>query len=96
MSVYYINSYDIVDMEDFKRYGPLVAPLLRKYGAEVLVADTGALSIEGQARQMNAIIKFPSEKSALDCYSDPEYAEIKKIRINSTTNCTMLLAKEKI
>ena len=94
MNVYYINSYDIEDMEEFKKYGPLVMPLLNKYGAEVLVSDTTALSIEGHARQMNAIIRFPSEEAALRCYNDPEYQPIKAIRVNSTKNCTMVLAKQ--
>ena len=93
MSVYYINSYDIVDMDEFKKYGPAVKIILQKYGAEVLASDIGAISVEGQARQMNAIIKFASEESALACYNDPAYVAVKKIRTNSTINCTMLLVK---
>ncbi|MNR68299.1 hypothetical protein D3C85_1927760 [compost metagenome] len=50
--------------------------------------------IEGLARKMNAIVKFPSEAAALNCYNDPEYQVVKAIRINSTTNCTMVLVKE--
>ena len=94
MAVYYINSYDIENMEEYKEYGPKVYPLLIKYGAEVLASDTEGISIEGKARTMNAIIKFPSREAALNCYNDPEYKEIKKIRINSTKNCTMVLVKE--
>lgn len=94
MAVYYINSYDIVDVEEFKKYPPKVRPLLMKYGAEVIASDTQAICLEGTARTMNAIIKFPSEEAALNCYNDPEYIPIKQIRINSTRNCTMLLVKE--
>jgi uncharacterized protein (DUF1330 family) len=94
MAVYYINSYDITDMEAFSKYPPLVLALLPKYGGEVIVSDLNAISIEGQARQMNAIVRFPSEEDALNCYNSDEYATIKKIRQNSTANCTMLLAKE--
>jgi len=94
MSVYFINSYDITDMELFQQYPPKVAVLLAKYGAEVLVSDTQVKAIEGQPRTMHAIIKFPSEEAALTCYNDPEYQEVRKIRLQSTTNCTMVLAKE--
>lgn len=94
MAVYYINSYDITDAEEFQKYPPRVRPLLEKYGAEVLASDTEAVRVEGQAPQMNAIIKFPSMEAALQCYNDPEYAEIKKIRHRSTKNCTMTLVKE--
>ena len=94
MTVYLMNSYDIVDMEEFKNYGPKVRPLLQKYGAEVLASDTAAIAFEGNARTMNAIIRFPSEEAAVNCYNDPEYEEIKKIRLRSTTNCTMVLVKQ--
>lgn len=77
MSVYNINSYDIHDMATFSKYGPLVVPLIHKYGGEVLASDTSALAVEGTARTMNAIIRFPSLEAALACYNDPEYEKIK-------------------
>ncbi|ANH82756.1 hypothetical protein A8C56_18815 [Niabella ginsenosidivorans] len=93
MIVYYINSYDIEDEAEFEKYPPKVRPLLEKYGAEVLASDTNALPVEGTARKMNAIIKFPSLEAALQCYNDPEYAAIKEIRHRSVKNCTMVLVK---
>jgi uncharacterized protein (DUF1330 family) len=94
MIVYYINSYDIENPEEFQKYPPRVLPLLEKYGAEVLASDPEGISVEGSARQMNAIIKFPSMEAALQCYNDPEYVEIKEIRHKSTKNCTMVLVKK--
>ncbi len=94
MTVYYINSYDIENIEEFEKYPPAASLLIQKYGGVVLVADTAAIAIEGTARTMNAIIRFPSREAALSCYNDPEYQEIRKIRINSTKNCTMVLAKQ--
>jgi uncharacterized protein (DUF1330 family) len=94
MAVYYINSYDITDLETFKQYPPRVRTILQRYGAEVLASDTSALAIEGLARHMNAIIRFPSQEAALQCYNDPEYAAIKKIRQASTSNISMVLMKE--
>lgn len=91
MPVYYINSYDITDPETFSQYAPIVRRLLQKYGAEVLASDVNGLSLEGNARQMNAVIKFPSKEAALNCYNDPEYQPAKAIRQKSTSNCTMVL-----
>ena len=91
MPVYLINSYDILDMEAFKSYPPKVAIILKKYGASVLASDLEAKAFEGKARTINAIIEFPSAEAATNCYNDPEYAEIKNIRLNSTTNYTMIL-----
>ena len=97
MAIYYIGSYDILDKEQFKKYPPLVASLLPKYQGEVLASDLEAVCVEGTKRTMNAIVKFPSLELALAFYNDPEYQQkIKPIRINSVTNCTMVLVKESI
>jgi len=91
MTVYYINTYDITDEEEYAKYGPPVMQLLKKYGAEVLASDLNAIPVEGALKKMNAVIKFPSEEAALQCYNDPEYQPLKTIRWNSTANCTMTL-----
>lgn len=94
-AVYYIGTYDIDNMEEFKNYPPKVAQLLTKYGAEVLASDIDAITLEGTARTMNAVIRFPSMEAAMGMYNDPEYQEhVRPIRLRSTSNCTMVLAKE--
>jgi len=93
MSVYYINSYNIDDPKAFAKYPPLATAIINKYGGKVLAADTEAISIEGKGKMMNAIVQFPSPEAALNCYNDPEYTEVKKIRINATSEGTMILAK---
>ena len=94
MSVYLINSYDIVDAAVFQNYPPKVLPILQKYGAKVLSSDTTATALEGTPKTMNAIIEFPSEEAVWNCYNDPEYVEIRKIRLSSTRNTTMVIAKQ--
>ena len=94
-AVYYIGTYDIHDMEEFKNYPPKVAELLTKYEGQVLASDVEAVALEGKAKTMNAIIKFPSMEAARGMYNDPEYQEyIRPIRLRSTSNCTMVLVKE--
>jgi len=93
MSVYYVNSYNIDDPETFAKYPPLATAIINKYGGKVLAADTEAISIEGKGKMMNAIVQFPSQEAALNCYNDPEYKEVRKIRINTTSEGTMILAK---
>ena len=94
MAAYYIGTYDIVDPKEFQKYPPVVLSLLPKYGGEVLASDTSALLVEGTARTMNAIIRFPSKEAALGLYNDPEYQEAKRLRQGSTRNITMVLASE--
>ena len=94
MAVFYIGTYDIVDPEEFKKYAPIVMTLLPKYGGVVLASDTQAFVVEGTARTMNAIIRFPSKEAALGLYNDPDYQEAKRIRHASTANISMVLAEE--
>ena len=95
MAVYYIGSYDILNMDVFQNYPPKVLALLPKYKGEVLASDVEARVLEGKIKTMNAIVKFPSMEDALGFYNDPEYQEkIRPIRLDSTTNCTMVLVKQ--
>jgi len=94
MAVYYIGSYDITDPIQFRKYPPLVAALLPRYGGRVLALDMAAYAIEGNARTMNTIIQFPSRDAALGLYNDPDYQEAKRIRESATTNRMMVLVDE--
>jgi uncharacterized protein (DUF1330 family) len=94
MAVFYIGTYDIVDPNEFEKYPPLVLALLPKYGGVVLASDTSAVLVEGSARTMNAIIRFPSKEAALGLYNDSAYQEAKRIRQASTKNVSMVLVEE--
>jgi uncharacterized protein (DUF1330 family) len=94
MAVYYIGTYDIIDPEKFKQYPPRVIALLPRYGGQILASDVSAYLVEGKARTMNAVIKFPSKEAALGLYNDPEYQEAKRIRQESTANASLVLAAE--
>jgi len=94
MAVFYIGSYDVIDQNVFQKYPPLVLALLPKYGGEVLASDLSATLVEGTARTMNAIIKFPSKEAALGLYNDPDYQEAKRIRQASTRNVSMVLVDQ--
>jgi uncharacterized protein (DUF1330 family) len=72
----------------------MVLSLLLKYGGEVLASDTAALVVEGTARTMSAIIRFPSKEAALGLYNDPAYQEAKRIRQASTKNISMVPVDE--
>ncbi len=94
MAIFYIGSYDVTDPIEFQKYPPLVMALLPKYGGEVLASDLSGTLVEGTARTMNAIIKFPSKAAALGLYNDPDYQEAKRIRQASTANVSMVLVDE--
>jgi uncharacterized protein (DUF1330 family) len=91
MAVFYIGTCDIVDPDRFQQYPPIVMELLPKYQGHLLASDTSPYVIEGQARTMNAIIRFPSREMALALYNDAAYQPAKQLRQESTNNCTMVL-----
>ena len=88
-----IGSYGIVDPGEVQN-PTIVLALLPKYGGEVLASDTAAFLVEGTARTMNAIIRFPSKEAALGLYNDPAYQEAKRIRQASTRNISMVVVEE--
>ena len=94
MAFYVIASYDIVDPEGYKGYVPGVMPLLAKHGAEVLVAEFDGQALEGPKRSVYVVLKFASEEAALGWYQDPAYESVKKIRLTSCNNNSLVLARE--
>jgi uncharacterized protein (DUF1330 family) len=94
MAVYVVNAYDINDFETFKEYPPRVAPLLKKYGAKLLAMETNPKTLEGKPRTMNAIVEFPSEDAVYNFYNDTEYQSFIHLRLDSTSNCTMIILQQ--
>jgi uncharacterized protein (DUF1330 family) len=93
MSVYFVATYDITDPTAYAQYPPLVAPLLRKHGAEVVVADAAPAALEGAPR-MTVVLRFPSEHAARAFYDDPAYVPVEEIRLKTTRNGSIVLAKQ--
>ena len=93
MSVYIIVNYDVVDPDGYTRYVSNALPILAKHGGELLVADGDTMPMEGEARSVHVVLRFPSEEAALTWYQDPAYQGVKKIRLGSCDNTSMVLAK---
>lgn len=94
MAVYLMIGYDINDGQMWQNYPPKVAPILQKHGAKILALDANPVVVEGKPKMMNVIIEFPSEEAVWNCYNDPEYVQVKKLRLLSTENCTMVIVQQ--
>ena len=68
--------------------------MLQMHKAEILVADYEAKSIEGNATSLIGAVRFKSEAAVMDFYNAWDHQPLKKIRLESTTNGWMILAKE--
>jgi uncharacterized protein (DUF1330 family) len=94
MPVYVVISYDIHDVAMYKSYQPLVYPILMKHGVKVLAMDSKAKVVEGTSKMMNVIMEFPSAEAVDVFYKDPEYLAIIDLRLNSTSNRTILMLRQ--
>lgn len=94
MSVYLYTSYDISDAETYAPYVPNVLPILTRYGGEIISADTAAITMDGEPKQINVILKFPSMAVGMQMMEDEEYLPWLQRRLSSTENRTSILMKE--
>jgi uncharacterized protein (DUF1330 family) len=88
---YWIAHVDIRDQEKYKEYVAANAVAFRKFGARFLVRAGRFETLEGNARQRNVVIEFPTYQSALDCYRSPEYQTALAIRREVATADLMIL-----
>jgi len=86
MAVYLFTSYDILDQERYASYVPNVLPIMEKYGGEILSADTEAQMVDGEPKDINVILKFPTEEDASLMMQDPDYLPWLNLRLETTTN----------
>lgn len=94
MPAYIIASYDIVDPKGYEGYVPGCVPLLQKHVARVLAADYGAHVLEGEKRSVHVVLQFDSEEAALRWYQDPAYSPVRKLRLDSCANHSLVLARQ--
>ena len=94
MAVYLVTSCDITDPEKYAPYVPNVIPILEKYGAEIIAGDKNAITVDGDARDLTVIIKFPTPEALNELISDPDYQPWLEIRLASTTNRATIIVGE--
>jgi uncharacterized protein (DUF1330 family) len=94
-AVYFIASYDITDSDRYERdYVPGVVETLAAAGGEVLVASGSTRPLEGTARGHAVVVRFPSAETFRNWYDSDEYASLRQVRRETTTNGTAVLTHE--
>ena len=94
MAVYFIFTFNVADEERFAPYRKGVGALIRRHQGQVLVADSNATVLEGNAHQVNVVVRFPSQEDAMAFYEDPDYQPLKQLRISTTSDTTAIMVKE--
>lgn len=93
MAGYVVASYRVTDPQGIQRYVEAVMPTLAAHGAEVLVADHGTRSMEGDAPPTLIVMRFASVEAAQGWYDSPEYQAIKHLRLASTENGRLAISE---
>ena len=87
---YLIANFDILEPATFQKYLAEVGPIGQKYKLKVVVFNVKSRVVEGSPKSVSVVVEFPSLADAERFYFSPEYAEVKKLRIASTSGTVIL------
>jgi uncharacterized protein (DUF1330 family) len=82
---YWIARYDVRDPAVYKKYVEAGASAFVEHEALFLARGGPHQAMEGQARDRNVIIEFPSLQHALDCYNSAAYQKAREHRLPVST-----------
>lgn len=77
---YWIARVDISNPEAYKKYIEANGPVFAKHGGRFLVRAGRSEAVEGQSRDRNVVLEFPSYEAAVACWHSPEYQAAMKYR----------------
>ena len=74
MKGYWIALYkEINNIENVKKYGLIVTPIIKSFGGKPLVRGGKYESLEGHDFPRTVVWEFPNYDKALECYNSKEY-----------------------
>ena len=74
MKGYWIALYTRIDnMDNLKKYGEKVTPVIKSYGGKPLVRGRKYQTLEGKDFTRTVIWEFPSYDKAIECHESKEY-----------------------
>lgn len=77
---YWIARINVRDPERYKDYLKIAQPAYQEFGANFLVRGGAYDAKEGEARERNVVVEFPSVEAAHACYNSAAYSEARAIR----------------
>jgi uncharacterized protein (DUF1330 family) len=77
---YWIVRVDVTDPLAWDRYRSADGPVFARFGARFLVRGGAFIAPEGQARERNIVIEFPTYAQAVACYESADYAAMLALR----------------
>lgn len=92
MKAYVLIQFNLINKELFGNYIKVASKTIPAYGGKVIVAQENPEATEGSLHTTRTtIIEFPSKEAAMNWYHSKDYADIKHLRHEATTNGSMLV-----
>ncbi len=88
---YWIARRDVKDPAHYKKYVEGSGRAFEDYEALFLARGGPHQALEGQARERNVLIEFPSVQHALDCYHSEIYQKASENRLAAATGETVIV-----
>ena len=80
---YWVGRVRVDDLDAYKKYVAANGESFRKYGARFLVRGGAWEALEGEGRDRNVVIEFPTLEAARDCWHSPEYQAARAHRLDA-------------
>ncbi len=91
MSAYFIAQYVVKDPDLYREYQKGAGPTIAAAGAELVVFDAAAETIEGEPPgPQTVVLKFENTEAAKAWYNSSEYQEVVGKRLESTTGFALI------
>jgi uncharacterized protein (DUF1330 family) len=75
MAAYWIAHVRVTDADAYGEYARRATGAIEAHGGEFLARATRTVWLEGEARERNVVVRFPSVEDAEACYRSPAYQE---------------------
>ncbi|MCP4433446.1 MAG: DUF1330 domain-containing protein [Gammaproteobacteria bacterium] len=75
MPAYWIAHVTVTDTEAYSEYAKRATVAIEAHGGEFLARATRTVWLEGNERERNVVVRFPSVENAERCYHSEAYQE---------------------
>ncbi|WP_295314675.1 DUF1330 domain-containing protein [Roseobacter sp.] len=88
---YLIANVTVNDPEEYAGYTGQTPALMERFGGKYIVRGGRAQVPEGESRERQVVIEFPSYENAVAAYNDDEYQKVADIRRRATDSTIILV-----
>ena len=75
MAAYWIAHVTVTDADAYSEYAKRATGAIEAHGGEFLARATRTVWLEGNERERNVVVRFPSVEDAERCYQSEAYQE---------------------